>query len=137
MDYEKRARMVREYRLTKDAEKVAKKYAVTPRFICRLSDSMNWNGSLHVPKRNEVPTAEEMMQMDQLVLERPEITAEEIKKELKLLINEETVCKALKKLGYVNRTMKEGEQEVKKWVALYSMDLFKTVMEQRKNTYKK
>lgn len=102
---EARKLLVEAYEQTHDAQTVAKCFQVSTSTVYRLEGQMKKTGSveLQTSQRGRKPslTEENLQNIDQLVTDQPDITVDEIIEKLELPVSNETVRKALIKLGYV------------------------------------
>ena len=102
---ESRNLLVQAYEKTHDAGKVAECYNVSKRTVYRLDKQMRETGSvdLKTSQRGKKPTLTEkdLHDIDKLVKSKSGITIDGIIDELKLPVCNETVRKAVIKLGYV------------------------------------
>ena len=95
----------------------AKAYCVNRSTVTRLIRQMKETGSVE-PKtylRGRKPSLseEDLQNIDNLLQEQPDITISEIKETLNLKVCEETIRKAVLKLGYVykKKSLRASEQE--------------------------
>lgn len=102
---EARNLLVKAYEKSHNAQEVAKCFSVDKSTVYRLSKQMRTTGSvdLQTSRRGRKPllTDEDMSNIDKLVVEQPDITIDEIIERLDLHVSNETVRKAVIKLGYV------------------------------------
>ena len=102
---EARNLLVKAYEETHDAETVAKCFEVDKSTVYRLNRQMKNTGSvdLRTNQRGRKPdlTEKNLQDIDQLIASQPDITIDEIIDKLKLSVCNETVRKAVIKLGYV------------------------------------
>ena len=102
---EARNLLVKAYEETHDAETVAKCFGVDKSTVYRLNRQMKSTGSvdLRTSRRGRKPTLTEknLQDIDQLIASQSDITLDEIIDKLKLSVCNETVRKAVIKLGYV------------------------------------
>lgn len=102
---EARNLLVKAYEKSHNAQDVAKCFSVDKSTVYRLSKQMRITGSvdLQTSRRGRKPllTDEDMRNIDKLVVEQPDITIDEIIERLDLHVSNETVRKAVIKLGYV------------------------------------
>lgn len=102
---EARNLLVKAYEETHDAETVAKCFEVDKSTVYRLNRQMKNTGSvdLRTNQRGRKPdlTEKNLQDIDQLIASQPDITIDEVIDKLKLSVCNETVRKAVIKLGYV------------------------------------
>ena len=102
---EARNLLVKAYKETHDAETVAKCFEVDKSTVYRLNRQMKNTGSvdLRTNQRGRKPnlTEKNLQDIDQLIASQPDITIDEVIDKLKLSVCNETVRKAVIKLGYV------------------------------------
>ena len=96
---------------------VAKAYCVDRSTVNRLIRQMKETGSVeprtHLRGRKPSLPEEDLRNIDNLLKEQPDLTISEIKETLQLPVCEETVRKAVLKLGYVykKKSLHASEQE--------------------------
>lgn len=96
---------------------VAKAYCVDRSTVNRLIRQMKETGSVeprtHLRGRKPSLSEEDLQNIDNLLQEQPDITISEIKETLNLTVCEETIRKAVLKLGYVykKKSLHASEQE--------------------------
>lgn len=102
---EARNLLVKAYEKSHNAQEVAECFSVDRSTVYRLSKQMKETGSvdLQTSHRGRKPslTGEDMKNIDHLVAEQSDITIDEIIEQLGLPVSNETVRKAVIKLGYV------------------------------------
>ena len=102
---EARSLLVEAYEQTYDAQTAAKRFQVSTSTVYRLSGQKKKTGSveLQTSRRGRKPAlAEEDLQgIDQLIIGQPDITIDEIIENQELSVSNETVRKAVIRLGYV------------------------------------
>ena len=102
---EARKLLVQAYEKTHDAQIVAKCFQVSTSTVYRLSGQMKKTGSveLQTSQRGRKPalTEEDLQGIDQLITAQPDITIDEIIEKQGLSVSNETVRKAVIRLGYV------------------------------------
>ena len=95
----------------------AKAYCVDRSTVNRLIRQMKETGSIepktHLRGRKPSLSDKDLQNIDNLLQEQPDITISEIKETLNLTVCEETIRKAVLKLGYVykKKSMHASEQE--------------------------
>lgn len=93
------------YEQTHDAQTVAKYFQVSTSTVYRLSGQMKKTGSidLQTSQRGRKPalTEEDLKSIDQRITAQPDITIDEIIEKQGLSVRNETVRKAVVRLGYV------------------------------------
>ena len=102
---EARRLLVQAYEQTHDAQTVAKRFQVSTSTVYRLSGQKKKTGSveLQTSQRGRKPalTEEDLQGIDQLIIGQPDITIDEIIEKQGLSVSNETVRKAVIRLGYV------------------------------------
>ena len=102
---EARKLLVEAYEQTRDAQTVAKCFQVSTSTVYRLSMQMKKTGSvdLQTSQRGRKPalTEEALQEIERLIMARPDITIDEIIEKQELSVSNETVRKAVIRLGYV------------------------------------
>ncbi len=102
---EARNLLVKAQEETHDAGNVAKCYRASRRTVYRLIEQMRKTGSADLKTsqrgRKRTPAEENLHDIDELVKSKPDITIDGIIDDLKLPVCNETVRKAIIKLGYV------------------------------------
>ena len=102
---EARKLLVEAYEKSHDARTVAKYFQVSTSTVYRLSGQMKKTGSvdLQTSQRGRKPalTEEDLREIDQLIMDQPDITIDEIIEKQGLSVSNETVRKAVIGLGYV------------------------------------
>ena len=102
---------------THNAKEVAECFSVNTSTVYRLEKRMRETGSVEtrVSQRGRKPALSQadIQNIDQLIQAQPDITIHEIREELKLQVSDETVRKAVLKLGYVykKKSLHASEQE--------------------------
>ena len=102
---EARKLLVQAYEQTRDARTVAKCFQVSTSTVYRLSVQMKKTGNVDLQTsrrgRKSALTKEDLQEIDQLIMARPDITIDEIIEKQGLSVSNETVRKAVIGLGYV------------------------------------
>ena len=102
---EARKLLVEAYEQSHDAQTVAQYFQVSTSTVYRLSGQLKKNGSveLQTSRRGRKPalTEEDLQDIDRLIKAQPDITIDEIIEKQGLSVSNETVRKAVIKLGYV------------------------------------
>ena len=102
---EARNLLVQAYEKTHDAQMVAKCFQVSPSTVYRLSLQMKKTGRVDLQTsqrgRKAALTDENLREIDQMIMEQPDITIDEIIEKQGLSVSNETVRKAVIGLGYV------------------------------------
>ncbi len=111
---ETRERLIKAFNETHDARAVAESFSVNISTVYRLVGQMRTTGSIqtqtHLRGRKPALTKEDVQNINRLVREKPDITLKEIIQALDLHVSDETVRKAILKLGYVykNRAFQQA-----------------------------
>ena len=102
---EARNLLVQAYEQTHDARTVAKCFQVSTSTVYRLSGQMKKTGSVDLQTsqrgRKAALTEENLHEIDQLIIAQPDITIDEIIEKLGVTVSNETMRKAVIRLGYV------------------------------------
>ena len=102
---EARKLLVQAYEQTRDARTGAKCFQVSTSTVYRLSGQMKKTGNVDLQTsqrgRKSALTKEDLQEIDQLIMVRPDITIDEIIEKQGLSVSNETVRKAVIGLGYV------------------------------------
>ena len=102
---EARNLLVQAYEQTHDAQTVAKCFHVSTSTVYRLSGQMKKTGSVDLQTsqrgRKAALTEENLYEIDQLIIAQPDITIDEIIEKLGVTVSNETMRKAVIRLGYV------------------------------------
>ena len=102
---ETREQLLKAYNETHNAKEVAECFSVNVSTVYRLAERMKTTGSIetktHLRGRKPLLTQKDMQNIDKLIRTRPGITLNEIIHTLDLHVSDETVRKAVGKLGYV------------------------------------
>ena len=102
---EARNLLVQAYEQTHDAQTVAKCFQVSTSTVYRLSGQMKKTGSVDLQTsrrgRKAALTEEHLHEIDQLIIAQPDITIDEIIEKLGVTVSNETMRKAVIRLGYV------------------------------------
>ena len=97
--------LVKAYEETHDAQTEAKCFQVSTSTVYRISGQMKKTGSVDLQTsqrgRKAALTEEDLHNIDQLIVAQPDITIDEIIEKLGLSLSNETVRKAVIRLGYV------------------------------------
>ena len=97
--------LVQAYEQTHDAQTVAKCFQVSTSTVYRLSGQMKKTGSVDLQTsqrgRKAALTEENLHEIDQLIIAQPDITIDEIIEKLGVTVSNETMRKAVIRLGYV------------------------------------
>lgn len=114
---EARELLVEAYEKTGNAKEVAKCFSVDTSTVYRLNRQKKATGSvkLSTNQRGRKPslTPTDLSNIDQAIREQPDITIDEIIKKLNLHVANETVRKAVIKMGYVykKKSLHASERE--------------------------
>ncbi len=114
---EARKLLIEAWNKTHNAKEIAECYSVTPSTVYRLEKRMRETGSVEtrVSQRGRKPALSQtdMQNIDQLIKEQADITIHEIQEKLHLPVRDETIRKAVIKLGYVykKKSLHASEQE--------------------------
>lgn len=114
---EARELLVEAYEKTGNAKEVAKCFSVDTSTVYRLNRQKKATGSvkLRTNQRGRKPslTPTDLSNIDQAIREQPDITIDEIIKKLNLHVANETVRKAVIKMGYVykKKSLHASERE--------------------------
>ena len=114
---EARNLLVQAYEQTHDAQTVAKCFQVSTSTVYRLSGQMKKTGSVDLQTsqrgRKAALTEENLHEIDQLIIAQPDITIDEIIEKLGVTVSNETMRKAVIRLGYVykKKSFYEAERE--------------------------
>ena len=102
---EARNLLVQAYEQTHDAQTVAKCFQVSTSTVYRLSGQMKKTGSVDLQTsqrgRKATLTEKDLHEIDQLIIAQPDITIDEIIENLGVTVSNETMRKAVIRLGYV------------------------------------
>ena len=102
---EARNLLVQAYEQTHDAQTVAKCFQVSTSTVYCLSGQMKKTGSVDLQTsqrgRKAALTEENLHEIDQLIIAQPDITIDEIIEKLGVTVSNETMRKAVIRLGYV------------------------------------
>ena len=102
---EARNLLVQAYEQTHNAQTVAKCFQVSTSTVYRLSGQMKKTGSVDLQTsqrgRKAALTEENLHEIDQLIIAQPDITIDEIIEKLGVTVSNETMRKAVIRLGYV------------------------------------
>ena len=97
--------LVQAYEQTHDAQTVAKCFQVSTSTVYRLSGQMKKTGSVNLQTsqlgRKTALTEENLHEIDQLIIAQADITIDEIIEKLGVTVSNETMRKAVIRLGYV------------------------------------
>ena len=114
---EARNLLVQAYEQTHDVQTVAKCFQVSTSTVYRLSGQMKKTGSVDLQTsqrgRKAALTEENLHEIDQLIIAQPDITIDEIIEKLGVTVSNETMRKAVIRLGYVykKKSFYEAERE--------------------------
>lgn len=114
---ETRKLLVQAFHKTHNAKEVAKCFSVDISTVYRLVERMNATGSVetrtYLRGRKPSLSQEDIQKIEQLIQKQPDITLKEIIETLHLPVSDETVRKAILKLGYVykKKSLHASEQE--------------------------
>lgn len=102
---EARKLLVDAWNKTHDAKEVAECFSVDTSTVYRLEKRMRETGSVEtrVSQRGRKPALSQadIQDIDQMIQAQPDITIHELREKLQLSVSDETVRKAVLKLGYV------------------------------------
>lgn len=102
---------------THNAKEVAECFSVDTSTVYRLEKRMRETGSVdtRVSQRGRKPALSQadIQDIDQMIQAQPDITIHELREKLQLSVSDETVRKAVLKLGYVykKKSLHASEQE--------------------------
>lgn len=114
---EARKLLVDAWNKTHNAKEVAECFSVDTSTVYRLEKRMRETGSVEtmVSQRGRKPVLSQtdLQNIDRMIQAQPDITIHEIREELQLQVSDETVRKAVLKLGYVykKKSLHALEQE--------------------------
>ena len=114
---ETRKLLIAAWNKTHNAREVAECFSVNTSTVYRLEKQMRETGSVEtrVSQRGRKPALSQayIQGIDQMIQEQPDITIRELREKLRLSVSEETVRKAVLKLGYVykKKSLHALEQE--------------------------
>ncbi len=114
---ETRRLLIDAWNKTHNAKEVAECFSVSISTVYRLEKRMHETGSVEtrVSQRGRRPALSQadILAIDQLIQAQPDITIHEIRDRLKLPVSDETVRKAVLKLGYIykKKSLHVSEQE--------------------------
>ena len=114
---ETRKLLIEAWNKTHNAKEIAECFSVNTSTVYRLEKRMRETGSVEtlVSQRGRKPalTQTDIQNIDQLIKAQPDITIHEIREKLRLHVSDETVRKAVLKLGYVykKKSLHASEQE--------------------------
>ena len=101
---DKRELLVKDYKKTRDAKKIAAAYGVSVSTVYRLVKQEATTGSVKLQVsqrgRKRVLTEEDLVRIEEAIQENPGITLREIVETLDLNAGGETVRRAIKRMGY-------------------------------------
>ena len=102
---EARKLLIDAWNKTRDAKEVAECFSVDTSTVYRLAKRMRETGSVEtkVSQRGRKPALSQadIQDIDQMIQAQPDITIHELREKLQLSVSDETVRKAVLKLGYV------------------------------------
>lgn len=114
---ETRKLLIAAWNKTHNAKEVAECFSVNTSTVYRLEKRMRETGSVEtrVSLRGRKPALSQtgLQDIDRLIQAQPDITIHEIREKLQLQVSDETVRKAVLKLGYVykKKSLHASEQE--------------------------
>jgi len=114
---ETRKLLIQAWNKTHNAKEIAECFSVNTSTVYRLEKRMRETGSVETRTslrgRKRVLTEEDILNIDHLIQKQPDITINEILEKLQLHVSDETVRKAIIKLGYVykKKSLHASEQE--------------------------
>ena len=114
---EARELLIKAWNKTHNAKETAECFSVNPSTVYRLEKRMRETGTVEtrVSQRGRKPALSEtdIQNIDRLIKAQPDITIREIQEKLQLPVSDETVRKAVIKLGYVykKKSLHASEQE--------------------------
>ena len=114
---EARKLLIDAWNKTHNAKEIAECFSVNTSTVYRLEKRMRETGSVEtrVSLRGRKPALSQadIQKIDRLIQEQPDITIHEIREKLKLPVSDETVRKAVVKLGYVykKKSLHASERE--------------------------
>lgn len=114
---EARGLIIKAWNKTHNAKEIAKCFSVDTSTVYRLEKRMRETGSVEtrVSQRGRKPVLSQtdLQNIDRLIQQQPDITIHEIRETLQLNAGDETVRRAVLKLGYVykKKSLHASEQE--------------------------
>ena len=114
---ETRKLLIAAWNKTHNAKEVAECFSVNTSTVYRLEKQMRETGSVEtrVSQRGRKPVLSQadIQDIDQMIQAQPDITIHELREKLQLSVSDETVRKAVLKLGYVykKKSLHASEQE--------------------------
>ena len=114
---EARKLLIDAWNKTHNAKEIAECFSVNTSTVYRLEKRMRETGSVEtrVSLRGRKPALSQadIQKIDQFIQEQPDITIREVREKLQLPVSDETVRKAVVKLGYVykKKSLHASEQE--------------------------
>lgn len=117
LNNETRKLLIDAWNKTHNAKEIAEYFSVNTSTVYRLEKRMRETGSVEtsVSLRGRKPalTQTDIQDIDRLIQEQSDITIHEIREKLQLQVSDETVRKAVVKLGYVykKKSLHASEQE--------------------------
>lgn len=114
---EARKLLIEAWNKTHNAKEIAECYSVNTSTVYRLEKRMRETGSVETRVsqrgRKQALKQTDIENIDNLIKSQPDITIHEINEKLQLLVSDETVRKAVLKLGYVykKKSLHASEQE--------------------------
>lgn len=114
---EARKLLIDAWNKTHNAKEIAECFSVNTSTVYRLEKRMRETGSVEtrVSLRGRKPALSQadIQKIDQFIQEQPDITIHEVREKLQLPVSDETVRKAVVKLGYVykKKSLHASEQE--------------------------
>ncbi len=109
--------LIQAWNKTHNAKEIAECFSVNTSTVYRLEKRMRETGSAaartSLRGRKRVLSEKDIQNIDQLIQKQPDITINEILEKLQLHVSDETVRKAVIKLGYVykKKSLHASEQE--------------------------
>ena len=114
---EARKLLIKAWNKTHNAKEIAECFSVNTSTVYRLKKRMRETGSVETRTSQRgckpVLSQNDFQNIDQLIQQQPDITIHEIMEKLQLHVSDETVRKAILKLGYVykKKSLHASEQE--------------------------
>ena len=114
---EARKLLIKAWNKTHNAKEVAECFGVNTSTVYRLEKRMRETGSVETRvsqrERKSALSQTDLQNIDQMIRAQPDITIHEIREGLQLLVSDETVRRAVVKMGYVykKKSLHASEQE--------------------------
>ena len=114
---EARKLLIKAWNKTHNAKEVAECFGVNTSTVYRLEKRMRETGSVETRVsqrgRKSALSQTDLQNIDQMIRAQPDITIHEIREGLQLLVSDETVRRAVVKMGYVykKKSLHASEQE--------------------------